>query len=455
MVSNGDVQTIIVKAKYGADIRKTQLLHNKDLSYNDLLLMTQRLFDIQPSTSILLKYRDSDGDFITLTGDNDLLLALGSEQLYVEVFTDGEDIQSQITQLDQLFTNVKTSVEHLKKALKGQVVQSLIAGKARNASRTASPVTHDSGFVATIHPSVHEQVDNGQISKPNDLTSEKDNSGLESNIQSAPLENIPIDQLSPISKPAEETETKTLEDDVYLRHNQQQSQQQQQQQHYGENENIYGAQAPPTSQPSYNVHTPQPHYPPPQSQYQPPTSQYAPPPNQPSSQPPQQQQQQYGGFGQAEPPRSQPYTPTGVQQQPPPPQSYQQPQGQNMYPPTSRPQGMPQPQQFRMGPPPPIGPGGIPSSQQQSGIPPQPVAPQPYYAASQAPPSQPTQTQAPMHTPQPGAPPAAFATQFGGPGGLPPPPVVSSYQGAGAGGINPFARGPPSQASYARPNFTN
>ena len=56
-------QAIIIKAKFGTDIRRVQLYHNNDLSLNDIVQMMQRLFKIKDNDSIHLKYRD-DGMFL-------------------------------------------------------------------------------------------------------------------------------------------------------------------------------------------------------------------------------------------------------------------------------------------------------------------------------------------------------------------------------------------------------
>jgi hypothetical protein len=59
MVSNGcNIESTVLKAKYGSDIRKSQLHHTQDLNFNDLVLMMQRVFQIKSSSSIALKYRD-------------------------------------------------------------------------------------------------------------------------------------------------------------------------------------------------------------------------------------------------------------------------------------------------------------------------------------------------------------------------------------------------------------
>lgn len=65
MVANNGVDSVILKAKYSSDIRKSELHHIQDLNFNDLILMMQRIFQIKASINILLKYRDS-GKILTL-----------------------------------------------------------------------------------------------------------------------------------------------------------------------------------------------------------------------------------------------------------------------------------------------------------------------------------------------------------------------------------------------------
>ncbi|VDN85271.1 unnamed protein product [Brugia pahangi] len=92
MVSNGKVVTTTLKARYGSDVRKMTIHHSDDMSYNDLVLMMQRIFKLQSSTNISLKYKDEDGDYITLADDTDLLLALQTEtKLSIIVLSDETD----------------------------------------------------------------------------------------------------------------------------------------------------------------------------------------------------------------------------------------------------------------------------------------------------------------------------------------------------------------------------
>lgn len=68
---------LIIKACYGDDIRRIPI-HNDDLTYDELVLMMQRVFkgSLDPEEDILLKYKDEDGDLITITDNSDLSFAI-------------------------------------------------------------------------------------------------------------------------------------------------------------------------------------------------------------------------------------------------------------------------------------------------------------------------------------------------------------------------------------------
>lgn len=84
---------LIIKAQFGDDIRK-MMIHNEDLTLNELLLMMERVFSgkISNSDEITIKYLDEDGDKITLLNDNDLTVALHFHKLLrLFVFVNGQE----------------------------------------------------------------------------------------------------------------------------------------------------------------------------------------------------------------------------------------------------------------------------------------------------------------------------------------------------------------------------
>lgn len=66
---------IIVKAQYNEDIRRIPIL-NDEITYDELILMMQRLFKLQPTDEVNLKYRDEDNDYISIVDDNDVSFAI-------------------------------------------------------------------------------------------------------------------------------------------------------------------------------------------------------------------------------------------------------------------------------------------------------------------------------------------------------------------------------------------
>ncbi|KAI6178727.1 PB1 domain-containing protein [Aphelenchoides besseyi] len=135
----------ILKAKYVVNgeehVRKRQLHHHNDLTYNDLVLKVQSLFDIKPTTNILLKYKDEDNDLVTLADDDDLLLAITDQKnLYVLVSVDKP--QTDTTAI----TDVERSTD-----VKTESVNSYA-----EPPRNPSPAKTEE--IATIVPSHHEQV---------------------------------------------------------------------------------------------------------------------------------------------------------------------------------------------------------------------------------------------------------------------------------------------------------
>ena len=68
---------LIIKASVGDDIRRIPIL-NDDLTYDELILMMQRVFRgvLETNEELVLKYKDEDGDLVSLTDTNDLSHAI-------------------------------------------------------------------------------------------------------------------------------------------------------------------------------------------------------------------------------------------------------------------------------------------------------------------------------------------------------------------------------------------
>ena len=68
---------LIIKVGLGDDIRRIPI-HNEELTYDELVLMMQRVFRglIEPTDELTLKYKDEDGDLITIFDSADLSYAV-------------------------------------------------------------------------------------------------------------------------------------------------------------------------------------------------------------------------------------------------------------------------------------------------------------------------------------------------------------------------------------------
>ena len=80
---------LIIKARLGNDIRRIPI-HNEDLTYDELVLMMQRVFrgSLQSDEDVTIKYADDDGDLITIFDDSDINFAIQmSRILKLTIFT--------------------------------------------------------------------------------------------------------------------------------------------------------------------------------------------------------------------------------------------------------------------------------------------------------------------------------------------------------------------------------
>ncbi|CAP36192.2 Protein CBR-TFG-1 [Caenorhabditis briggsae] len=498
--SNGAItSTTILKARLADDVRKSSLHHANDLTLIDLVLNVQRIFALPSDANFLLKYKDQDGDLISLTSDSDLLLALNTvgATLDVSVVVD--------TKAREVVQDVQRQVEQIKLDV-GKLLGALssldnLASLADNSCSQATTIAQQ--HVPSIPPTSvsathHHQHDNLDLQKsyeapPSPVPSEKPElpATIQPSVQEQfnhrpsipaeeeiPLESSfhappPVDSLNssfsqppPIEQfgampPPNATIPSFPTSNAAMPPIQQEPVQQQ-----------FGAPPPAPFQPPQHSHssvssTPQNFGAPPQG---PPGQFGGPPPSGPPS--------EYGGYAPQGPPQGQfgapPQGPPQGQFGAPSPAPQGPPQGQFGAPPQGPPQG-----QFGASSPAPQAPGQFGPPQGQFGAPQGP--PQGHFA----PPPPPVTSQAPGNfaPPPPGAPgatpfappPSGFGGmppsqgppqgppgQFGGPGGPPPPgafaPPPSQFggppqgppQGAfppvgapgGAPGGNPFARGP-------------
>lgn len=100
---------LIIKVKLGDDIRRI-LITNEDITYDELVLMMQRVYrgKLNSTDDIVIKYKDEDNDLITIFDSSDLTFAIQcSRILKITLFVNGKP--------EPLQTN---EVKHIKKELR-------------------------------------------------------------------------------------------------------------------------------------------------------------------------------------------------------------------------------------------------------------------------------------------------------------------------------------------------
>ncbi|XP_023715646.1 protein TFG isoform X2 [Cryptotermes secundus] len=105
---------LIIKAQLGDDVRRIPI-HNEAITYDELVLMMQRVFrgKLSSSDEITIKYKDEDGDLITIFDSSDLAFAVQySRILKLQILVGGEDKTNQRNQSLQ-----PVQVHHIRREL--------------------------------------------------------------------------------------------------------------------------------------------------------------------------------------------------------------------------------------------------------------------------------------------------------------------------------------------------
>ncbi|KAM6985501.1 LOW QUALITY PROTEIN: protein TFG [Aplochiton taeniatus] len=95
---------LIIKAPAGDDIRRIPI-HNEDITYDELVLMMQRVFrgKLQSNDEVTIKYKDEDEDLITIFDSSDLSFAIQcSRILKLTLFVNGQPQPLESSQVKHL-----------------------------------------------------------------------------------------------------------------------------------------------------------------------------------------------------------------------------------------------------------------------------------------------------------------------------------------------------------------
>ncbi|KAF7657253.1 hypothetical protein LDENG_00029440 [Lucifuga dentata] len=109
---------LIIKAQLGDDIRRIPI-HNEDITYDELVLMMQRVFrgKLQSNDEVTIKYKDEDDDLITIFDSSDLSFAIQcSRILKLTLFVNGQPRpleSSQVKYLRRELIEIRNKVNNL------------------------------------------------------------------------------------------------------------------------------------------------------------------------------------------------------------------------------------------------------------------------------------------------------------------------------------------------------
>jgi len=136
---------LIIKAQLGDDVRRIPI-HNEAITYDELVLMMQRVFrgKLSSSDEITIKYKDEDGDLITIFDSSDLAFAVQySRILKLQILVGGEDKTIQHNQsLQPVQVNyIRRELQHIR----DQVNHLLDSIEPRAVEVSSSTVEHRNG----------------------------------------------------------------------------------------------------------------------------------------------------------------------------------------------------------------------------------------------------------------------------------------------------------------------
>ncbi|XP_034042135.1 protein TFG isoform X2 [Thalassophryne amazonica] len=123
---------LIIKAQLGDDIRRIPI-HNEDITYDELVLMMQRVFrgKLQSNDEVTIKYKDEDDDLITIFDSSDLSFAIQcSRILKLTLFVNGQPRpleSSQVKYLRRELIELRNKVNNLLDSLEPPTEHGLAA----------------------------------------------------------------------------------------------------------------------------------------------------------------------------------------------------------------------------------------------------------------------------------------------------------------------------------------
>lgn len=125
---------VVVKARLGAELRRIPL-HNEDLTYDDLVLMLQRVFSLAPTDDVRIRYTDDEGDLVTMLDTPDLAHAIQQSRLLRIVVTVGNGAEEGTLETE----DIRAQLRNVCAAMESLLDRLASAPRPRPAAATRAP----------------------------------------------------------------------------------------------------------------------------------------------------------------------------------------------------------------------------------------------------------------------------------------------------------------------------
>lgn len=191
---------LIIKARFNNNFKKTTI-NNDELTYDELILMLQRLFNgkFDAKDDIKLKYRDEDGDLVDIDNDSDLksaiqsnrylklVISLGDEEDDCSILEDNHKISLSKKEFRQLTDTMERILERLKtnEPIKPEC----------STNSSFEPLNNDAPVNTLNNLTLSDSKEfDPLVNKHNDLDLKSEKSNLQSNLEDESIKNLNVER---------------------------------------------------------------------------------------------------------------------------------------------------------------------------------------------------------------------------------------------------------------------
>lgn len=198
---------VIIKVQLGEDIRRIAI-HNDAITYNELVLMMQRIFNgkLSANDDISIKYKDEDGDLITINDSSDLSFAIQCSRVLKLIILMNSSIDSEISLSESKtkstlghteIVNIKTQLRNIRDHV-NKLLDSLDVTAPINQTNTTEisnveppPAEIPSANVKKVNPSEFDPLQEKEANNPPVVTPTPNHETVENRPRSVPVAPTP------------------------------------------------------------------------------------------------------------------------------------------------------------------------------------------------------------------------------------------------------------------------